>query len=681
MFHKIQPHKVESVGRGSNSRHWTLTVKTKNRKTTERKSVPTRDELLAEIRVLRWQLGRPLTIRDISAARKRGECSPVFRFNKMFGSVHLAIAEAGAGMEPLDAEEIEKRRAGGWRYVKSAEGKLAEKQRMIQRLKELYEKLGSAPKAADIDAASAKGEILPFVDYKRVFGSLPNAFAAAGVPVPLARRVNRETMIEQLKTLEKKLGRMPRSRDINRAAPRGEILGTAELLKEFGSFHNIYQAAGWAVPYRTYTEQEIAESLRQMTRRLGHLPRQKDIYEASSKGDFPSLEAIRKRYGSLGKARRILRLDKIAGKPVRKPAPHPYAWAEVEIIESLQKLTLRLGHLPRYQDVDEASSRGETPSTTTLENRFGSFSKALKKARLAELVTDLPPDWSKQMVKYSKKDVIRSLRDLTEYLGRVPMLGDIDEAARLGTCPSKSRIIKKFGTLEKGRRAARLYEMIRKSETGSDRSSYRAKTKSYTESEIFEMLRRLTKRLGHVPTTAEIDEASKRRECPSIRYLKNKFGSVVKAREWARLDEVAPLKHRVYRRYTKKEIIRYLRDLTERLGRMPRQKDADAASKAELGPSVNTIRHHFGTFKKACKAARLSEIVPNERYAKQGYTKKEIIESLCSLTRQLGRVPGFNDVVAASKEGICPGTTTLATHFGSFTKARKAARLDQVLAN
>ncbi len=529
-----------------------LAVKTKNRKSTEQMQVPTRDDLLEEIRVLRRRLGRPLNVSDISAARKRGECSPVFRFNKTFGSVHLAIVEAGAGPEPLDVEEIERRRRGGWKYVQSAEGKLAEKQRMIRRLKELYEKLGEPPQAASIDAASAKGEMLPFSDYKRVFRSLQNALVAAGIPAPLTRQASRETMIEQLKALEKKLGRMPRSRDIKRAALRGEIVETAELLKEFGNFHKIYQAAGWSVSHRTYTEKEIAESLRQMTRQLGHIPRQKDIYEASSKGDFPSLEAIRKRYDSLGKACRILRLDQIASKLIQKPAPHPFAWSEDEIIESLQKLTRRLGHLPRYQDVDEASSQGETPSTTTLENRFGSFRKALKKARLAEFVSDLPPDWSKRMVKYAKKDVIRSLRDLTEHLGRVPTSSDVDEASRLGTCPSKSRIIKKFGSLEKARRAARLYEMIRKSGTDSDRSTYRAKAKRYTDKEVFEMLRRLTRRLGHVPTTAEIDVASRRRECPSIRYLKTKFGSVVKARELARLSEVAPLKHRVVRKYTKK---------------------------------------------------------------------------------------------------------------------------------
>lgn len=640
-----------------------------------------RSELLAEIRGLRRKLGHPLTFGDISRARKRGECSPLFRFKEMFGSVHLGIAEAGAGQEPLDSEEIEKRRQGGWKYVRSAKGKLAEKERMIRHLKALYEKIGEPPQTASIEDASARGEMLPVVAYKRVFGSLREALLAAGIPDFLPDANRRETMIENLKSLEVKLGRMPRSRDIKHAARRGEIAETAELLKEFGSFYNMYIAAGWTVTRLTYSDEEIAECLRQLTRRLGHIPRQKDIYEASAQGDFPSLQAVRKRYGNLGKASRILRLDEIAGQLVRKPAPHPFVWAEDEIIESLQKLTLRLGHLPRYQDVNAASRRSETPGTTTLENKFGSFNKALKKARLEDLITDLPPDWSLRMVKYTRKDVIRSLRDLTEYLGRVPTLSDIAEASRLGTCPSKSRIIRTFGALDKARRAAGLYEMIGKSATGSDPGSYQAKAKSYTESEVFEMLQKLTRRLGHVPTTAEIDRASKRRECPSIRYLRKKFGSIVKARELAQLTDVAPLKHRVLKKYTKKEIIRHLRELTERLGRMPRQKDADTASKEGFCPSANTIRYHFGTFKKGCQAARLSEIAPTMRYAKQAYTKKEIIESLRRLTRMLGRVPGFNDVAAASKQGLCPGTTTLATHFGSFTRARRAARLDKLVAN
>lgn len=566
----------------------------------EARIAPTNDELLTEILDLRRRRKRPLSVRDLSEARKNGECSPLFRFIKAFGSLHLAIAEAGAGREPLDEAERERRRASGWNYVRSDAGKLAEKSRLLIRLRQLHEKLGKPPEAADIDAASNRGETLSFSAYQRVFGSLQKALSAAGIPVQEERRApSRTTMVEQLKNLAEKLGRMPRSVDIKLAAKRGETAPVAALLKEFGSFSKVYQAAGWTVRAQTYSDAEVAESLRELTRKLGRFPRQTDVYQISAKGGFPSLQTIRKRYGSLGRAAQLLGLDRVVGVSVSKPAPHGRRiWTEDEIIESLRALTRRLERSPRYIDVDEASRQGLTPSTSTLENRFGTFNKALKAARAAELVPDLPPDWSHRMMKYTKKDVVRSLRDLAEHLGHVPTLSEINESSRLGVCPSENRIIRKFGSLEKARRAAGLYEMIGKKAAASG-GSIQAKPKRYTEGEVFEMLRRVTRRLGHVPTAAEIEEAAKRRMCPSVRYLRNKFQSVVKAREWAELSEVAPLRHRVCKRYSKEEIIQCLQDLRARLGRAPRKREVDAASQNGLGPSVTTIRHHFGTFSAA----------------------------------------------------------------------------------
>src|SRR5687767_4617364 len=118
---------------------------------------------------------------------------------------------------------------------------------MVRRLKLLYEKLGRAPKAADLDRAALKGETLSFTAYKRVFGDSREALRAARIPIPHLHRHDRKTMLRQIKALSKKLGRMPRSRDLKEAAERGEILHVHQLIREFGSYYHLYTAAGWHV--------------------------------------------------------------------------------------------------------------------------------------------------------------------------------------------------------------------------------------------------------------------------------------------------------------------------------------------------------------------------------------------------------------------------------------------------
>lgn len=65
-----------------------------------------RERMLAELRRLRKKLKRPIFDEDVDAARRRKEVSPPYHFQRAFGSVPLAIEVAGAGKKTYSREDL-----------------------------------------------------------------------------------------------------------------------------------------------------------------------------------------------------------------------------------------------------------------------------------------------------------------------------------------------------------------------------------------------------------------------------------------------------------------------------------------------------------------------------------------------------------------------------------------------
>ena len=187
-----------------------------------------KEKLLEKLRDLRRRLKRALTARDVQAARKRGEASSLYHFQRAFGSVPQAIAAAGAARREFSKDEIK------------------------VYLRKLAEELKRVPTGDDISERFVAGETPSLKEILKIFGSLRRARAAAGISYTGAkkkssiywRRYTPEQLIEQLRNLHQELGRRPTDRDLNRASRAGKCAASTTFRRVFGGLQKAYKQAG-----------------------------------------------------------------------------------------------------------------------------------------------------------------------------------------------------------------------------------------------------------------------------------------------------------------------------------------------------------------------------------------------------------------------------------------------------
>jgi hypothetical protein len=153
----------------------------------------------------------------------------------------------------------------------------------------------------------------------------------------------------------------------------------------------------------------------------------------------------------------------------------------------------------------------------------------------------------------------------------------------------------------------------------------------YSDEEILEQLGESAKRLGRSPTMKEFADDAATTVHPQT--VIEHFGSWNKAKRLAGL---------VPRRFaTRDELLGLLKELGERLGRVPTAKDVDA--NRGWMPSKSLYWHTFGSLTNALKEAGFDVPVGEERL-------ERAIEQGAAMAQRLGRLPKFNDWSAARRE-------------------------------
>ena len=146
----------------------------------------------------------------------------------------------------------------------------------------------------------------------------------------------------------------------------------------------------------------------------------------------------------------------------------------------------------------------------------------------------------------------------------------------------------------------------------------------YTDEEILEDLRSCAGRLGRSPTMNEFANDPDTKVHPQT--VIEHFGS------WNKAKRLAGLVPR--RLATRDELLGLLRELGQRLGRVPTAKDVDA--NRGWMPSKSLYWHTFGSLTNALREAGFDVPVGEERL-------ERAIEQGAALARRLGRLPKFND--------------------------------------
>jgi hypothetical protein len=117
------------------------------------------------------------------------------------------------------------------------------------------------------------------------------------------------------------------------------------------------------------------------------------------------------------------------------------------------------------------------------------------------------------------------------------------------------------------------------------------------------------------------------------------------------------------KKYTKEQLIFYLQKLSNELKQNPRITDMNKKKKY---PSASTYVSRFGSWNKSLKLANLKINL------RKKFLKKELIDSLKSLSNELGRVPKTNDL---KKKKYIASSSTYRKYFGSWNNALKSAGL------
>jgi hypothetical protein len=244
-----------------------------------------RVRLLNELRQLRRKLGRPLFDEDVDEARRRKEVSPPYHFVRAFGSVPAAIEAAGAAKKTYSREELitilRELDATLDRPIQGSDVQRLYEAGKGPSLKVFLKEFGALSKAR----RAAKTQ----TDYRK-----------AETRTTYWQKYTKEELIAQLKAIGRKLGRKPTDRDINAASKLSVCASSTTFARMFGSLPDAYRAAGFGkVKPRSYTDKEIELALKRLSKKLGRMPTFHEIRRASIRGECPSPGTIIRRLGGL----------------------------------------------------------------------------------------------------------------------------------------------------------------------------------------------------------------------------------------------------------------------------------------------------------------------------------------------------------------------------------------------
>ena len=464
----------------------------------------TDNQLIAQLQDLSRALGRPLTEVDVLKASRAGTCARLATFKRVFGSPRDAFQKAG--VSPTDPFEREN---------------------LLSQYVALSKKLGRPATIPDLEEASERGECAGYHSFKTRFGGLEQTRLEAGFGRVPRRKFTKQDLIDQLKGLAKKLGRIPTADDVRKASIRGETGGVKTFRMYFGGHNTALREAGLEILKPSgFSRGGLISDLQKLAKQLGRRPSQTDVNRASKAGSSASAATYTHYFGSFVEALKAARLHRMAGR-IRGPNDNlrQGKYAHADIKDRLRKLGKMLGRVPTFDDVQDASSRGECPNTTTIARHFGSFSAGLNAAGF-----DLG-----ERRENAREQLKEQLRQLTRELRRIPTAQDIVGAQ--GRCATPMTFVRNFGSLVEARKAAGVAEVLE--EVGSSGKPSRIREK-YERAALIAHLGSLAKSLGKVPSGDDIRKACAESGGPGLKAYNREFGGVPAARKAANINKFLP---------------------------------------------------------------------------------------------------------------------------------------------
>lgn len=402
-----------------------------------------------------------------------------------------------------------------------------ERKNLLSQYRALSKKLGRPATIPDLEEASERGECAGYHSFKARLGGLEQTRLEAGFGRVPRRKFTRQELIDQLKSLAKKLGRTPTARDVMEASIRRETAGVKTFRMYFGAHNTALREAGLVISKPSgFSRGHLISDLQKLAKQLGRRPSQTDVDRTSQAGSCACAATYTHYFGSFVEALKAARLHRMAGR-ISGPNDNlrQGKYTQTDIKNRLRRLGEKLGRVPTFDDVQDASSRGECPNTTTIARHFGSVRAGLKAAGF---------DLGERRQK-AREQLKEQLRQLTRELRRIPTAQDLVRAQ--GRCATPMTFVRNFGSLVEARKAAGVAEVLE--EVGASGKPPRVREK-YERAALIAHLRSLAESLGKIPSGDDIRKACAESGGPGLKAYNREFGGVPAARKAANINKFLP---------------------------------------------------------------------------------------------------------------------------------------------
>jgi hypothetical protein len=312
---------------------------------------------------------------------------------------------------------------------------------------------------------------------------------------------SKQYLIAELKETARELGRTPTTYDWPGLREQERVYPLYVYYAVFGSFLSALKLAKLKPRYKQEFDasdrERLLNELRQLRRKLGRPLFDEDVDDARRRREVSPPYHLVRAFGSVPAA-------------IEAAGAAKKIYSREELITILRELDATLDRPIQGSDVQRLYEAGKGPSLKVFLKEFGALSKARRAAR-TQTAYRKAQSRTTYWQKYTKEELIAQLKAIGGKLRRKPTDRDINAASKLGECASATTFARMFGSLPHAYRAA-----------GFDN----VKPRSYADKEIELALKKLSKKLGRMPTFHEIRRASIRGECPSPGTIVRRLGKL-----------------------------------------------------------------------------------------------------------------------------------------------------------
>ena len=220
---------------------------------------------------------------------------------------------------------------------------LPSKQYLVAELKAIARELGRTPTTNDWPGLREQERVYPLYVYYAVFGSFLSALRRAKLKPRYKQEFDasdRERLLNELRQLQRRLGRPLFDEDVDEARRRKEVSPPYHFVRAFGSVPAAIEEAGAAK--KIYSREELITILRELDATLDRPIQGSDVQRLYEAGKGPSLKVFLKEFGALSKSRRAARTQ-TAYRKAQTRTTYWQKYTKQELVEQLKSLGNKLG--------------------------------------------------------------------------------------------------------------------------------------------------------------------------------------------------------------------------------------------------------------------------------------------------------------------------------------------------